>query len=127
MAGWEDVRRIALGLPETEETDSRGLPQWKVRGKGFAWERPLRKADYQALGDDAPGGPILGVRTPDVMVKQALVSDDPAVYFTTPHFDGWPAVLVCLEEIPVDELEELIVEAWISQAPKRLSRDHGYA
>lgn len=126
MANWEDVRRIALGLPETEEAESRGLLQWKVRGKGFVWERPLRKGDYEALGDDAPDGPILGVRTPDVMVKEALVSDDPAVYFTTPHFDGWPAVLVRLEEIPVDELEELIVEAWITQAPTRLAKDHGF-
>lgn len=127
MAGWEDVRRIALGLPETEETDSRGLPQWKVRGKGFVWERPLRKADYEALGHDVPDGPILGARTPDVMVKEALVAHDPNVYFTTPHFDGWPAVLVRLEEIPADELEELIVEAWITQAPKRLAREHGFA
>lgn len=126
MANWEDVRRIALGLPETEESESRGLPQWKVRGKGFVWERPLRKGDYEALRDDAPDGPILGVRTPDVMVKEALVSDDPAVYFTTPHFDGWPAVLVRLEEILVDELEELIVEAWITQAPKRLAKEHGF-
>lgn len=126
MANWEDVRRIALGLPETEESESRGLPQWKVRGKGFVWERPLRKGDYEALRGDAPDGPILGVRTPDVMVKEALVSDDPAVYFTTPHFDGWPAVLVRLEEILVDELEELIVEAWITQAPKRLAKEHGF-
>lgn len=126
MATWDDVRRIALGLPATEESESRGLPQWKVRGKGFAWERPLRRADYEALGDDAPDGPILGVRTPDVMVKEALVADDPAVYFTTPHFDGYPAVLVRLEEIAVDELEELIVEAWITQAPKRVAKEHGF-
>lgn len=126
MATWDDVRRIALGLPATEESESRGLPQWKVRGKGFAWERPLRTADYEALGDDAPSGPILGVRTPDVMVKEALVADDPAVYFTTPHFDGYPAVLVRLEEIAVDELEELMVEAWITQAPKRLAKEHGF-
>jgi hypothetical protein len=126
MATWDDVRRIALGLPATEESESRGLPQWKVRGKGFAWERPLRRADYEALGDDAPDGPILGVRTPDVMVKEALVADDPAVYFTTPHFDGYPAVLVRLEEIAVDELEELIVEAWITQAPRRVAKEYGF-
>lgn len=126
MATWDDVRRIALGLPETEEKDSGGLPQWRVRAKLFVWERPLRKADHEALGDDAPEGPILGVRTPDVLAKEALVADDPAVYFTTPHFDGWPGVLVRLEEIPVDELEELIVEAWITQAPKRLAKEHGF-
>lgn len=126
MATWEDVRRIALGLPETEEKDSRGLPQWRVRGKGFVWERPLREADYEALGAAAPDGPILGVRTPDVLVKEMLTADDPGVYFTTPHFEGWPAVLVRLEEVPLDELEELIIEAWITQAPRRLAKDHGY-
>lgn len=127
MATWDDVHRLALGLPETEETESRGLRQWKVRGKGFVWERPLRKADYEALGDEAPDGPILGVRTPDVLAKEALIADDPTVYFTTPHFDGYPAVLVLLDEIPVDELEEVIVEAWIAQAPKRLAKEHGFS
>ena len=56
-------------------------------------------------------------------MKDVLLASDPKVFFTTPHFDGYPAVLVRLEEIPVDELEELIVEAWIVQAPKRLARD----
>lgn len=126
MASWDDVRRIARGLPGTEERASRGLPQWRVRGKLFAWERPLRRSDYEALGEEAPEGPILGVRTPDLLVKEALVSDDPSVYFTTPHFDGWPGVLVKLGEIPVDELEELLVEAWITQAPKRLAKEHGF-
>lgn len=87
----------------------------------------MRKADYQALGDAAPDGPILGVRTPDEMVKEALIVDDPAVYFTTPHFDGYPVVLVRLDEIPLDELEEIIVEAWITRAPKRLAQEHGLA
>lgn len=124
MASWNDVRRIAMGLPETEERDG---PQWRIRGKLFAWDRPLRKADYEALGDEAPAGAILAVRTPDVLAKEALVADDPTVYFTTPHFDGWPAVLVRLEVIPLDELEELIVEGWITQAPKRLAKEHGLA
>ena len=54
MADWDDVRRIALSLPETSERSSRGLPSWRVREKGFVWERPLRSADLRALGDDAP-------------------------------------------------------------------------
>jgi hypothetical protein len=56
--------------------------------------------------------------------KEALLADDPAVYFTTPHFDGYPAVLVRLDRIPVDELEELIVEAWLARAPKRLAKEY---
>ena len=124
MASWDDVRRIALGLPETSERPTHGgNPSWRVRDKLFVWERPLRAADLRALGDDAPEGPILGARVEHLGAKEALLADDPGVYFTTPHFDGYPAVLVRLEEVPTDELEELIVEAWIVQAPKRLARD----
>lgn len=117
MASWDDVARIVGELPETAEPSPRN---WRVRKKLIAWERPLRKADYEALGDAAPDGDILGARVPDEGVKFALIADDPAVYFTTPHFDGYPAVLVRLAEIGVPELEELITEAWLAQAPKTL-------
>jgi hypothetical protein len=123
-ANWEDVRRIALGLPETSERPQWGNASWRVRNKPFVWERPLRPADLRALGDAAPDGPILGVRVEHVGAKEAMIADDPGVYFTTPHFDGYPAVLVRLDEIALDELEEVIVEAWLCQAPKRLARDY---
>lgn len=113
MATWEDVRRIAGALPEVVETNG----SWRVRGKPVAWERPLRRSDYEALGEAAPEGPILGVRTPDVGVKEALISDAPDVLFTTP-FDGYPAVLVDLDAASVEDLEEVILEAWAAQAPK---------
>src|SRR5918998_3503201 len=113
MAGWDDVARIALELPETEEVLSRGLRQWKVRGRHFAWERPLRKADLAALGAAAPDGPILGASVEHLVAKEALLADAPDVYFTTPHFDGYPAVLVRLERIAPDDLEELVTEAWL--------------
>ena len=122
MADWDDVRRIALGLPATTETMSRDHAFWRVKDKGFVWERPLRTSDLKALGEGAPTGPILGVRVEHLLAKDALLADDPDVYFTTPHFDGYPAVLVRLERIPVDELEELIVEAWLARAPKRLAQ-----
>jgi hypothetical protein len=121
MAGWDDVARIALGLPETEERISRDARQWRVKNKGFVWERALRRADLEALGSRAPEGPILGARVEHAGAKAALLADDPAVYFTTPHFDGYPAILVRLDAIAVPELEELIVEAWLVQAPKRLA------
>jgi hypothetical protein len=121
MATWDDVRRIALALPETDEHTSRGSAAWRVKEKGFVWERPLRRADFEALGAAAPDGPILGARVPDLGAKDALIADDPDVYFTTPHFDGYPAVLVRLDRIPVAELEELAVEAWFARAPKRLA------
>ena len=119
MATWGDVSRIVEELPETAEPKPRA---WRVRKKLMVWERPLRKADYAALGTDAPDGDILGARVADEGVKFALVADEPGVYFTTPHFDGYPAVLVRLAEIGVPELEELITEAWLAQAPKTLSR-----
>jgi hypothetical protein len=121
VATWEDVRRIALSLPEASEEVSRGLAFWRVRKKLFVWERPLRPSDHRALGDSAPDGPILGARVEHLGAKEALLEDDPGVYFTTPHFDGYPAVLVRLEEIDRDELEELIVDAWVCRAPKRLA------
>jgi hypothetical protein len=97
MASWTDVRRIALALPETSERRSRDLDQWRVRDKLFVWERPLRNADLQALGDDAPTGPILGARVEHLGAKEAVLATDPDVLFTTPHFDGYPAVLVRLD------------------------------
>ena len=121
MATWDDVRQIALGLPEAEERLSRDTRQWRVKDKLFVWERPLRKSDLQALGDAAPTGPILGVRTEHLVAKEAILQSDPAVFFTTPHFDGYPAVLVQLDRIGVEELREVIVEAWLARAPKRLA------
>ncbi len=126
MATWNDVRRIALALPATTEaTSGHGLLGWSVKDKAIAWERPLRWYELRALGDAAPKGPILCVRTPDSGATEALVGDDPDVYFTTPDLDAYPeyaAVLVRLDRIPLPELEELIVEAWRARAPQRLTR-----
>jgi hypothetical protein len=123
VAGWDDVRRIALELPQTAERSSRGLASWRVRDKLFVWERPLRPADIRALGDGAPTGPILGARVEHLGAKEALLADDPGVYFTTPHFDGYAAVLVRLDVIASDELEQLVVEAWLASAPKRVAKE----
>jgi len=117
MASWQDVARIVAELPETTEPTPRN---WRVRKKLIVWERPLRKADYEALGSDAPDGDILGARVSDEGVKFALIADDPGVYFTTPHFDGYPMVLVRLAEISEPDLTELITDAWLAQAPKTL-------
>jgi hypothetical protein len=124
MASPDDVRRLALSLPETDERESRGHAQWRVRDKLFVWERPLRGSDLKALGDSAPDGPILGARVEHLVAKEALLADNPAVYFTTPHFDGFPAVLARLEAISDEELRELVVEAWLCRAPKRLAAEY---
>jgi hypothetical protein len=123
MAGWDDVRRIALSLPDAGERTSRGHAQWTVKDKLFVWERPLRKSDLEALGESAPDGPILGARVEHEIAKQALIADDPDVFFTTPHFDGYPAILVQLEKIDPKALEEVVVEAWLCRAPPRLVKE----
>jgi len=122
MATFDDVRRLALALPETDEKLSWGTPSWRVKGKGFVWERPLRKADLKALGDAAPAENPLGAHVEHLVAKEALLRSDPDVYFTTPHFDGYAAVLVRLDRIALDDLEELIAEAWLTRAPKALAQ-----
>jgi hypothetical protein len=124
VASWDDVSRIALSLPEASEQPLRDLRSWRVRDKLFVWERPLRGSDLRALGEGAPAGPILGARVEHLVAKEALIADDPDVFFTIPHFDGYSAVLVALERISSEELEELIVEAWLARAPKRLAREY---
>jgi hypothetical protein len=122
MATWDDVRRIALALPKTSERMSRELRQWRVEDKEFVWERPLRRREIEALGDDVPDGPILGARVEHVGAKEALLADDPRVFFTTPHFDGFPAILLRLDRAAMEDLDEVITEAWLARAPKRLAK-----
>ena len=125
MASWADVRRLALALPETEEgTTYGGRRAWTVRKKMFVWERPLRKSDRAALGDAAPDGPILGAKVEHLIAKEALLAAESGVVFTTPHFDGYPAVLIRLREVDLDLLRELVTEAWLVCAPKRLVREY---
>jgi hypothetical protein len=121
MATWDDVQRLALALPETDERVSREKRQWRVKDKLFVWERPLRAKEAAELGDRAPDGPILGARVEHLGAKQALIEDDPRVYFTTSHFEGYAAILVRLERIGLEELEEVVVEAWLARAPRRVA------
>ena len=123
MATWDDVASVVGALPLAEE---RSPHEWRIGKKLIAWERPLRPSDRDALcalGIDPPAGDILGVRVADEGVKFALIADEPEVYFTTPHFDGYPAVLLRLAAIDERGLRELIVEAWLHQAPKRLVQE----
>lgn len=107
MATEEDVRRIALSLPETIEKLWYGTPGYRVKDKGF-----LR------IRSEAEGGLVVWVS--DVGEKQALLESEPEKFFTTPHYDGHPTVLVNLPAIDVDELRELITESWLLRAPKRV-------
>ena len=123
MATWNDVARIVGELALTAEPSPH---EWRVGKKLLAWERPLRPSDREALaasGAEPPEGDILGVRVSDEGVKFALIADEPDVYLTTPHFDGYPAVLLRLADISVRDLEELVTEAWLTQAPKKLVQE----
>jgi hypothetical protein len=120
---WADVRRLALALPDTSERVSRGNRQWRVQDKLFVWERPLRRSDLAALGDRAPTGPVVAARVEHLGAKEALLASDPVVFFTTPHFDGYPAVLAQLELLSGADLEEFVVEGWLARAPRRLASE----
>jgi hypothetical protein len=111
MATWDDVRALALALPGVEEGSSRGTLVWRA-GKLVVCERPLRQRDRDELGDEAPDGPVMGARVADEGEKRALVATDPAVFFTTHHFDGYPAVLVRLDAIDRERLAEVIDDAY---------------
>jgi hypothetical protein len=116
---------VCLALPETAEaTNGHGQRSWQVRGKGFVWERPLRQRDLAELGDAAPTGPVLAAYVPDEGAKRALIADDPAVFFTVHHFDGYPAVLTRLERLDDETLTELAGEAWACRAPAKLLAQH---
>jgi hypothetical protein len=120
MAGWEDVQRIAKSLPAAEERVSRGRRQWWVKDRLFVWERPLRAKEAAEVGAELADGPILGARVEHLVAKDALLADDASVYFTTSHFNGHPSVLARVDRITPDDLEELVTEAWLARAPKRL-------
>ena len=117
MATWTDVTRILRRLAHTEREE--GARAWRVAGKVLAWERPLRRGDLEALGDAAPDGPILAVHVP-LEVKDTLLEDEPDCYFTTPHFNGYPAILVRLPVITTAALRELLTNAWGVRAPARV-------
>ena len=127
MPTLDAVRRLALALPGTGEKVSWGSVMWTVGGKGFVWERPLRQRDVrdlEELGVEVPDGEILGVRVAGEHEKAALVASEPEKFFTIPHFDGYPAVLVRLDAVDGEELAELVTEAWLDRAPKRLAADY---
>jgi len=125
MATWADVHAIATALPEVTADDSGnaggGQLDWRVHGKSFAWERPLRPRDLAELGATAPAGPILGLHVADLEAKDALLHGRPDVFFATSHFNGYKAVLVQLDLIEADELTEVVTDAWLARAPKRLA------
>lgn len=128
MATLDDVRAIALALPGVEERveGHRGGASWRTPAGMFVWERgPTRRDEEQltALGRSWPAGAVVGVRTDGPQVKDALLETYPDVFLTIPHFDGYPAVLVRLDAIEPDQLREVVTDAWLLKAPKRIAKE----
>ena len=126
MATIDDLRAITRTLPQTVEgvEGHGGGLAWRVGTGLYAWERGPRKTDLaalEALGREWPPGVVIGVRTEGEETKEALLASFPDVMFTIPHFDGYPAVLIRLDDIAPDLLAEVVSDAWLVKAPKRLA------
>jgi hypothetical protein len=119
MATQADVRRIALSLPETEETENRFAFSVRNKGKlkGFVWVWMERVTPGKAR---VPNPSVVAVRVASLDDKEFLLSLDSEVFFTEPHYNGVPAVLLRLPAVTARELKPIITEAWRCQAPKNL-------
>ncbi|MGF7235795.1 MAG: MmcQ/YjbR family DNA-binding protein [Frankia sp.] len=125
MVTVDDAARMALDLPEVTEGERHGNRTWSVAGKAFAWERPFSKADIRRFGGvTPPTGPILAVRVADLGEKEAVLGAHSAGFFTIPHFNGYPAVLIELTVVTGESLREAIVDGWLACAPPKLGREY---
>ena len=132
MATMADLDELALAMPQTtKEVSDDGRPAYLVHGKLFCFHRGRRRdavdPDTGERLDD-----VLMFRVADLGVKDLLLTDDRGVFFTTRHFDGYPAVLVRIPElahIDRDEVRDLVAEAWLTRAQKRVAKawleEHG--
>jgi hypothetical protein len=110
VADWATVREIASGFPEVEQS-LEVRASWRVRGKLFAWEARERDGGGLAIRVDGDE-------------KQLILDSDPDVYFTSPHYSGYPGVQIRLERISHEDLRQRLEDAWLIQAPKRLAAEY---
>jgi hypothetical protein len=121
----DDLDELALALPQTtKEVSDDGRPSYLVHGKRFCLQRS-RRPDAVDPETGERLDDVLMFRVEDLDVKELMLSDDRGIYFTTPHFNGYPAVLVRipdLERLGRDELFDLVAEAWLTRAQKRVAK-----
>jgi hypothetical protein len=115
MADADDVRRLAMSLPEVEEIDSDGF-DFRVGGQGFVWSFPERVPGKRVIRTD-----VAVLYVGDEAEKQALLLGEPELFFTAPGYDGWPLVMLRLPEVCIDRLTELITDAWRMRAPESVT------
>jgi hypothetical protein len=132
VATLQDLDELALSLPQTtKEVSDDGRPAYFVHGKLYCFHRGARRdavdPDTGERLDD-----VLMFRVADLDVKELMLADDRGVFFTTPHFNGYPAVLMRIPQLAAIEREELfdlVVEAWLTRAQKRVAKawlaEHG--
>jgi hypothetical protein len=127
-----DLDRLALAMPQTtKEVTDDGRPSYLVHGKRYLIHRG-RRPDAVDPETGERLNDVLMFRVEDLDVKELLLTDTRGIYFTTPHFKGYPAVLVRipdLERLDREELEEMVAEAWLTRAQKRIAKawleEHG--
>jgi hypothetical protein len=121
----QDLDELALGMPEATKELEDGRPRYLVHGKFFCFHRRPRK-DAISAETGEPLDDVLVFRVADLGVKEMLLADSRGVYFTTPHWDGYLAVLVRIPDLARldrEELRDLVEEAWLTRARKRLAKE----
>ena len=119
-----DLDKLALAMPQSaKEVSDDGRPSYRVHGKLFCCQRGRRPDALDPVTGERLDD-VLMFRVADLDVKELLLGDDREIYFTTPHFHGYPAVLVripALDRVDLDELGDLVAEAWLTRAQKRVA------
>jgi hypothetical protein len=119
-----DLDELALAMPQAaKEVSEDGRPSYLVHGRMFCFHRGRRPDAVDSTGERLAD--VLMFRVEDVGVKELMLADPRGIFFTTPHFDGYPAVLMRIPEldrIDCDELRDLVVEAWMTRAQKRVAK-----
>jgi hypothetical protein len=121
MATMADLDELALAMPQTTKELAEGRPEYRVHGKLFCCHRSRRPdAVDPATGERLDD--VVMFRVADLGVKELVLADDRGVFFTTSHFDGYAAVLIRIPDLERDELKDVVVEAWLTRAQKRVAK-----